>query len=40
MAYINSHTSNAGTFSNGDNIDISFNFTQNIFANTVLIYQN
>ena len=34
MAYINSHTSNAGTFSNGDNIDISFNFTQNIFANT------
>ena len=34
MAYINSHISYPGTYSNNDNIDISFNFTQNIFVNT------
>ena len=32
--YINSHWSYPGVYSNGDNIDISLNFTQNILVNT------
>ena len=34
IPYINSYTSYPGIYSNGDNIDIKLNFTQNMFVNT------